>query len=514
MTAPPKHPQDPQSPQHPISEVSRRNFVRGALAAVATVAVAGFDVQLQSWVTAAELGTTPRLGLGFPTFDGQLLTDRASLKAAADDYGHAVHRRPLAVLKPGSIADVVRLLQFANAHGLQVAARGQGHSTRGQAQVAAGVVIDMSGLSAIHEIQDGEVLVDAGARWSDVLRQTLPSSLAPPTLNDYIDLSIGGTLAVGGVGSQAFREGPQVDNVLELTVVTGRGDLVTCSPTQNRQLFDAVRGGLGQFGVVVQARLRLVPVLPRTRYYQATYDDLHLFLADLQQLVLDGRFDTVQGFVNALPAGGWNYSLETTKNFAPGHEPNDAALFAGLRFVAGTETSQDLSYFDYLNRLAPTVAFLKQIGVWYFPHPWIDLLLPTSQTESYIATTLAALDPADVGQGPIIVYPYVGRHFTAPNLRVPGGKTFFLFGLLRTAVPPTPERSAELVTANRRLFERARAVGGVFYPVDSVPMSPADWRRQLGPRWPQFLADKAAFDPHHLLAPGQGIFQPEGDGNP
>jgi len=103
---------------------------------------------------------------------------------------------------------------------------------------------------------------------------------------------------------------------------------------------------------------------------------------------------------------------------------------------------------------------------------------------------------------------------TRRNPRVPGGKTFFLFCLLRTTVPPTPERSAELVSANRRLFERARAVGGVFYPVDSVPMSPADWRRQLGPRWPQFLADKAAFDPEHLLAPGQGIFQPQGNGNP
>ncbi len=503
----------PQDPQNPTA-VSRRNFVRGALAAAATVAVAGFDVRLQSWVTAAELGSGARLAGGFPAFDGQLLTDRASLRAAADDYGHAVHRRPLAVLKPGSIADVVRLLQFANAHGLQIAARGQGHSTRGQAQVRAGVVIDMSSLATIHEVNAGDALVDAGVRWSDLLRRTLPAGLAPPVLNDYLDLSIGGTLAVGGVGSQSFREGAQVDNVLELTVVTGRGDLVTCSPTQNRQLFDAVRGGLGQFGVVVQARLRLVPVLPRTRYYQATYDDLHLFLADLQQLVQDARFDSVQGFVNALPAGGWNYSLEGTKNFAPGHEPNDAALLAGLRFVAGTETSQDLSYFDYLNRIAPTVAFLKQIGVWYFPHPWIDLFLPTGQTESYIAETLAALDPADVGQGPILVYPYFGRHFTAPNLRVPGGKTFFLFGLLRTAVPPTPERSAELVTANRRLFERARAVGGFFYPVDSVPMTPADWRRQLGPRWPQFLADKASFDPHHLLAPGQGIFQPQGNGNP
>ena len=111
-----------------------------------------------------------------------------------------------------------------------------------------------------------------------------------------------------------------------------------------------------------------------------------------------------------------------------------------------------------------------------------------------------------MGQGPILVYPYLGDRFTAPNFRVPSGETFFLFGLLRTAIPPTPERSAELVAANRRLFEQARAVGGFFYPVDSVPMSPDDWRRHFGDRWPQLHAAKQEFDPDALLAPGQGIF--------
>jgi cytokinin dehydrogenase len=487
------------------AHVSRRNFLRGALAAVAVV---GFDVHLQSWVTAAELASGRAKAVdGFPHFRGRLLTDDASLTAAADDFGHAIHRRPSAVLKPRSISDVVRLLDFTSRHGIQVAARGQGHSTLGQAQVAAGVVIDMSTLAAVHEINDRDALVDAGLRWSDLTRQTLPMGLAPAVLNDYIDLSIGGTLSVGGVGSQSFRRGPQVDNVLELTVVTGRGELVTCSATRHRQLFDAVRAGLGQFGVIVRARVRLVPALPSTRYYKATYDDLSIFLADLLLLIHDGRFDTVQGFVNALAGGGWNYTLEVTKNFAPRHEPDDAALLAGLRFLPGQQTSEDIPYFDYLNRLGPTVELLKQIGVWYFPHPWIDLLVPTSRVQSFIAGTLAALDPADVGQGPIIVYPYLGNRFTAPNFRVPAGETFFLFGLLRTAIPPTPERSAELVAANRRLYEQARAVGGFFYPVDSVPMSPDDWRRHFGDRWPEFLAAKRELDPDALLAPGQGIFR-------
>jgi cytokinin dehydrogenase len=489
----------------PDTAVSRRTLLRGALAAVA---VAGFDLHTRSWVTAAELATgQARTAPGFPSFDGELLTDEASLTAAADDFGHHIHRRPRAVLRPGSVRDVVRLLDFTSRHGIEVAARGQGHSTLGQAQVEAGVVIDMSALATIHEIRPGDVWVDAGVRWSDLLRQTLPLGVAPPTLTDYIDLSIGGTLTVGGVGSQSFRAGPQVSNVLELQVVTGRGQLATCSRTQRRQLFDAMLAGLGQFGVIVRARLRLVPVPGQTRFYQAPYGgDLHVFLEDLLIMMADRRFDTVQGFAAPDGAGGWTYSLEATKGFTPGEEPDDAALLAGLRFLPGQQTAQDLPYFDYLNRLAPLVELLKQLGVWFFPHPWIDLFVPTRQAESFIGGTLAALDPADVGQGPILIYPYRRDGFTTPNLRIPRGETFFLFGLLRNAIPPTPERAAELTAANRRLFEQARAIGGYFYPVDSVPMSPADWRRHFGARWPHLVAAKLAFDPRALLAPGQGVF--------
>ncbi|HTQ79482.1 MAG TPA: FAD-binding protein [Thermoanaerobaculia bacterium] len=484
--------------------VSRRNFLRGTLVAAA---VLGFDTERRSWATAADLtGLRPKLADGFPHFDGEILTDDATLSAAADDYGHAIHRRPRAVLRPGSIQDVARLLDFARRHDIQVAARGQGHSTLGQAQVEAGVVIDMSSLATIHEVNPGDALVDAGARWSALLAQTLPLGLAPPTLTDYIELSIGGTLSLGGVGAQAFRAGPQVDNVLALTVVTGRGEIVECSPIFRRELFDAARSGLGQFGVIVRARVRLVPVPPSTRYYQLPYNDLHLFLGDLLTLIGNGRFDTVQGFASPDNAGGWTYSLEVTRGFSPGHEPNDAALLAGLHFLAGQQAAQDLSYFDYLNRLAPLVELLKQLGVWYFPHPWVDLLVPTAHAESFIGGTLSALDPADVGQGPILIYPYRRSRFQAPNFRVPDGDTFFLFGLLRNAIPPTPERSAQLVAANRTLFEQARALGGYFYPVDSVPMSTADWRRHFGLRWPQVVVDKKLFDPDALLAPGQGVF--------
>jgi len=486
-------------------ENSRRNFLRGVAAAALVV---GFDTRLRGWVTARELvaGVPRSLAADFPAFDGSLLTDDASLDAAADDFGHFVHRRPVAVLQPGSVNDVVRMVQFARANQIQVAARGQGHSTQGQDQALAGVVIEMSALAQVQEINSTSALVGGGTRWLDLLAETVPQGLTPPVLVDFLELTVGGTLSVGGIGSQAFRYGPQVDNVLELQVVTGEGELVTCSPTQQPRLFDAVRAGLGQFAVIVSARVRLVAAPPSARLYHALYGAVAPFLADLQRLIDDGRFDTVQGFASPDGAGGWVFLLEVSKYFSAGHEPDDAALLSGLSFIPGTQSSQDMSYFDYLNRLAPTVAFLRQIGAWFVPHPWVNLFVPSSTAADFIGGTLAALNPDDVGQGPVLIYPFNRPLFRAPFLRVPDESHFFVFSLLRNALPPTPERTAQLVAANRQLFDAATAAGGKRYPIDSVPMTRHDWQQHFQPAWGEFVSAKHIYDPGDVLTPGQGIF--------
>jgi len=486
-------------------EISRRTFLRGTLAGA--VVIAGFDTGLRCWVSAAELEQhATALAENFPAFDGVLLLDDASRAAAADDFGHLVHRQPLAVLKPGSVDDVVKLIQFARRNDIKVAARGQAHSTQGQAQVEAGVVVDMSTLTTIHEINATNALVDGGTRWLDLLAQTIPQGLTPPTLVDFLELTVGGTVSLGGIGSQAFRFGPNVDNVLELQVVTGEGELVTCSTTHNSELFDAARSGLGQFGLIVRARVRLIPAPPNARLYHAFYSSLPDFLSDLEKLIDDGRFDTVQGFAVPDGANGWLFQLETTKYFSPGNEPDDASLLSGLALNAGTQSAQDMTYFDYLNRLAPLVEFLRLIGVWAFPHPWVNLFVPAANAETFIGETLANLTIDDVGQGPILIYPFNRELFRTPFFRVPDSQHFFVFALLRNAVPPTPERAAELIAANRTLFERATMLGGKRYPFDSVPMTRHDWQKHYEPLWGAFVSAKRHFDPDEIMTPGQGIF--------
>src|SRR5205807_618285 len=107
-----------------MSELSRRQFLRQGAAAAGALVV-GFDPATRAWATVSQ--PAGRLAPGFPTFDGTLRTDDAGRQAAADDFGHIVHRLPLAVLFPGSADDIAKLIRFARANGIRVAARGQGH---------------------------------------------------------------------------------------------------------------------------------------------------------------------------------------------------------------------------------------------------------------------------------------------------------------------------------------------------------------------------------------------------
>ncbi|MCA9706034.1 MAG: FAD-binding protein [Myxococcales bacterium] len=481
---------------------SRRGFLRASLAGASTFVA--YDPLLCTWIRESRAGCIP-----IPSLDGVLVEAGPLLAESADDFGHIVSHAPVAVLLPGSIHDVKKLVKFARKHGLRVGGMsmiGNTHSTQGQSQVDAGVVIDMSAFDEIHEINPGDALVDAGVRWIELLEATVPLGKSPPTLTDHIDLSIGGTLSVGGIGGQAFRHGLQADNVLELQVVTGEGHVVTCSPSHHAELFDAVLAGLGQFAIIVRARVRLVDVPAMTRTYTAVYADAATLTADQVALIEDGRFDYVEGAAFPDGGGGWLFSLEAVRYFDPGDPPDDAALLSGLSFLPGTASTTDQSYFDFANRLAPLIAFLQSIGVWDLPHPWLNLMLPGSQAAAFVQGTLAGTTSTDVGEGPILIYPFKTSKVTREFLRLPDEGIAFLFAMLRNSLPPIPGHLASQLQDNRDLYDAARAIGGTNYAISSIPFGPLDWQDHFGPLWGEFVAAKDQFDPDRVLTPGQNIF--------
>ena len=460
-----------------------------------------FDPATRTWV----VRDSPAAVL-VPELDGGLVCDGSSLRWAAEDFGHVVHRRPRAVLRPAGIADVAAMVRFAGEVGLDIAARGGGHSTYGQAQTSGGIVIDMAGLNLVTDVRTDRVTAQAGARWSDVLDATLACGRTPAVLTDYLDTSVGGTLSVGGVGGSSHHQGLQVDCVDELSVVTGTGQLMTCSLERNRRLFDAVRAGLGQCGIIVSATLRVIPAATRVRRYRLHYGDLKTFLEDQRQLVMQGLFDFVQGQIFPAAPGVWEYVLEAAAYYTPPVVPVDAALLNDLGYVGTDEEIDDVSYQEFAHRMAPGEAALRASGEWHYPHAWLTILLPSQATAAFVGEVLAGLTASTLGQsGLALLYPIRTDRLHTPLTRVPDSELVWLFALLRTASIDDPADVAAMIEANRLVHDRALACGGVTYPINSVPMSAADWRSHFGPRWRQLQIAKQEFDPYGILAPGYGI---------
>lgn len=163
----------------------------------------------------------------------RLRTDSNAIKMSSSDFGNMVKTIPSAVLLPTHISDIIDLVKFSynSSSPFTIAARGHGHSVRGQAMASNGVVVDMTSLNKYSDGNNIRVswnsslgfYADVGGEqlWIDVLKATLEHGLAPVSWTDYLYLTVGGTLSNAGVSGQTFLHGPQISNVHELDVVTG-----------------------------------------------------------------------------------------------------------------------------------------------------------------------------------------------------------------------------------------------------------------------------------------------------
>jgi cytokinin dehydrogenase len=433
-----------------------------------------------------------------PPLDGTLLLDEATRRTYAQDYGQIIHEQPSAVLRPGSVDDIRQMVGFARRFGLRITARGQGHQPFGQAQVSGGVVIDMRSLRTVHSVSADRLDVDAGAEWRSVVQAALSHGLTPPVLTAYLGLTVGGTLSIGGVGITTFRHGAQVDHVRELQVVTGDGQVLTCSETSHRDLFEAALAGQGQCAIITRAVLHLVAASCMVREYALPYPDLPTLLNDGALLTEDGRFDGVVGLI--VPSEGrWSYTLTATRQFSRPDALDDAALKAGLGHLPGSERGRAVGYLQHADSI-PNVEFGPS-------RPDLGLCTPGSMAASFIGATLPRLTAKDLGTASgVRVFFWKQGPFTRPLFRLPGEGTVVYVAALRT--PTTdPDLVARMLAGNRALFERNRELGGTLYPFSAVGLSGREWQQHYGAVWPALAHAKRRYDPDRVLASGPDLFR-------
>jgi len=200
----------------------------------------------------AELGSRLR---------GELIRpDDAGYADARKLYNGMIDKRPALIARALNVADVIAAVNFAREHRLNLAVRGGGHSGAGLASCDDGLVIDLTLMKGIHvDPATRTARVEGGCTWGDVDHATHAFGLATPS--GFISTTgVGGLTLGGGIGYLSRTLGLTLDNLLGVDMVLADGRFVTANATEHPDLFWAVRGGGGNFGVVTSFLFQLHPI--------------------------------------------------------------------------------------------------------------------------------------------------------------------------------------------------------------------------------------------------------------
>ena len=236
---------------------------------------------------------------------GELITpENPEYDTARRVWNGMIDKRPAAIARCADASDVAAALRFAAEHGLPLAVRGGGHNVAGTALVDDGLVVDLSGMAAVRIDASGRTVhVQGGATWADVDNVTAPLGLATPG-GVVSETGVAGLALSGGVSHQRRRDGMTVDNLVAAEVVLADGRVVRASADEHPDLYWALRGGGGNFGVVTSFELRLHELGPEVFALNVAYPlaDAARGLAGWRDAVADAPDElSTAGFIWAMP---------------------------------------------------------------------------------------------------------------------------------------------------------------------------------------------------------------------
>eukprot|EP01117_Protostelium_nocturnum_P015300 TRINITY_DN5914_c0_g1_i2.p1 TRINITY_DN5914_c0_g1~~TRINITY_DN5914_c0_g1_i2.p1 ORF type:complete len:558 (-),score=152.78 TRINITY_DN5914_c0_g1_i2:208-1881(-) len=495
----------------------------------------------------------------------RLVTNKESLAYYAEDYGHWVHNVPVAAFAATSAQEVSVLIKAAFASrskgqdwAFQVVNRGGSGNTGGFAQNSCGaahLVLDLSAINRVNikkNARNSTAWVGAGSKWETLVVASRDAGMRPTVVPDYLAITVGGIVSIGGFGTDAVKHGPVINQIISAQIVQPNGDIKVVS--SGDPYFSAMKGGMGQFGVFIRLQFPLVKNEPKTRVFHALVPSFHQLSLISRHLIKKGltniadgcqgfavqnnrqsfrsiappdQLDRVNKSLDAINANGKSYvyyleflirgssnlpTLEQAKKFFGSLVNPDLVFFA------------DYDTFNWDNRLELTaIPFLVSIGAWQAPHPWGSFNFDASaKTEEYFDSYLQNQRVVeDLGSGLIALYPFPtsnsftsSSHIGVPDVK--GQDIFWHTTLGRTAPPPgTPSDVVAKVYANMAEQNKilwngfdTNGSSASFYPCGVLPNTTTqDWRRGFSPAiYDSFKKNKATLDPKTVFADVRNLF--------
>lgn len=457
---------------------------------------------------------TDELLAALPRDTGVRSDTSAELRAAlGEDYGRLLRGDCRGAVYPVSAEEVRSLVLFARRHRVRFTLRGVGHSQGGHAVADRSVTMRFSAMDGVTGVdpERGTLTAAPGTLWRNVLSASAARGFAPEVLPLFLDLTVGGTLSVGGIGSTSHRFGPLVSTVGSLQVVTGDGTIRTCTPATNADLFHGVLCGLGRIGAITSATIRIRRIAPFVRTFTLLYDDPAVWADDQRRLIADGRATYLEGFCTAAaqgyrttaagkrPFAEWFYGLALSVEYAdPAARPDATGTLAGLRQYRHTGTEDD-THETFLSRQETAMALARRSGAGLLPHPHLEMLLPAASLPEVLPRVLPML-PLSLGDGHRVLFIRGDR--IPPSFTAPAGGDCVL-----VAVRPVGVQQfllGEALDALRRVHDVCAGAGGrVYLPGWLGMMDAAAWTAQFRDRLALLSRLERMYDPdavfHSLL---------------
>jgi FAD/FMN-containing dehydrogenase len=358
--------------------------------------------------------------------------DEAAYDAARTVFVPTIDRRPAAIVRPVDDDAVAAVVALAQEEGLELAVRGGGHSYAGHGVSDGGLVLDLGWLDAIHVDVDGRVAtVEAGLTAAELTKAVGEHGLGIG-LGDTGTVGVGGLTLGGGVGYLARKHGLTIDNLLGADVVTADGSVLSVDADNHADLFWAIRGGGGNFGVVTRFRYRLNPV-------EGSFGGM---------LVLPATPDTIAGFVQA--ADEAPEELTTIANVMPAPplqflapEHHGRLVVLGMLFYAGPAEAAQAAVAPFRALAEPLADLLRPLSYGELYPPEQGEQMPLAAGRALFTDTVDRAVAAEI----------VGR-LTASTALMPVVQLRVLGG----AVARVPEEATAYAHRSRRVMANVAAI--------------------------------------------------------
>jgi FAD/FMN-containing dehydrogenase len=310
-----------------------------------------------------------------------ILPGDETYEAARKVYNGMINKRPALIVQCVDVADVMSAVNFAREHNLLLAVRGGGHNGPGLGTCDGGLVVDLGRMKGIRvDPATRTVRVEGGCVWSEVDHATHPFGLATPS-GFISSTGVGGLTLGGGIGYLSRTYGLTIDNLLGVDMVLADGSFVSASAEEHPDLFWAVRGGGGNFGVVTSFLFQLHPI-------STVYGGPMFWPLDRAEEVLKFWREFIQSAPEDI--NGW-FAFVTMPPAAPFPEQYQLQKMCGIVWCYTGPLERAAERFAPMRALGPVIDFAGEVP-WPALQTLFDALYPAGLQWYWKADFFRGLD--------------------------------------------------------------------------------------------------------------------------